>query len=387
MLLFISKDNQKGSPPAADLFIRRQMWLILFGIINAVLLLWTRDVLFHLGIMGILLFPFVRMSTRGLILAALLVTFIYCGKNYWNYAHDRSAYKKYLAVTAVEKKIAKDSVSRSQNKALAKAQKKDSLSKEQKTDKAAWEGILANMKYDPKKDDGENKEMRSGSYGKIYDHLLPATQAREAQWTYTIGIWDLASMMLLGMALFRSGFFTSRYKRRHYLLLALAGITSGILLGWFRLNYNQLALHDYTEYINRYWMPHTLFFPFERALMALGYAGLVLFLLEAGWLKALWRSLSIVGRMALTNYLLQTITCTIFFTGIGMGYFGRLSQWKLYVFVIDICIVQTVFSILWLRYYYYGPAEWLLRCLSYGKWLPNKIHKPGTAEPVVPVLS
>jgi uncharacterized protein len=76
MLLFLSQDHKKEELPTHDLFIRRQMWLILFGIINGLLFLWTQDVLFHLGIMGILLFPFVRLSAKGLLVAATVVTLI-----------------------------------------------------------------------------------------------------------------------------------------------------------------------------------------------------------------------------------------------------------------------------------------------------------------------
>ena len=68
-------------PAAADIFIKRQLWLIILGLVNAVLLLWTQDILFHLGVMGILLFPFVRLSHRGLLIAVTLTTLIYCGKN------------------------------------------------------------------------------------------------------------------------------------------------------------------------------------------------------------------------------------------------------------------------------------------------------------------
>ena len=70
MILFLTKQKQEGEEPPGDVFIKRQLWLILFGLVNAVLLLWTQDILFHLGVMGILLFPFIRLSHRGL---------LYCG--------------------------------------------------------------------------------------------------------------------------------------------------------------------------------------------------------------------------------------------------------------------------------------------------------------------
>jgi uncharacterized protein len=403
MLLLLSKENQKNQLNSGDLFIRRQLWLMMLGLVNALIFLWSGDILFHLGIMGVLLFPFIRMSRDGLLVAAILVTLIYSGKNYWQHADDSKAYKKYVTVLAVEKRITKDSADKAVKDSLLKAQGKDSLSKEskkdsllqkkdsltkkQQDDKGAWEGIVANMKYDPKKDDENKKSMRSVSYGKLWNHLLPATQTKQAQWTYQTGIWDLASMILLGMALFKFWFFNSRFSRQRYLLIAIAGLVAGILLAWFRLHHHQAALKDYAKFIDSYWFPYHLFFPFERAFMAVGYTSLVLALLGTNPLNRFWKSLASVGQMALTNYLLQSIFCTLFFTGFGMGYFGRLSQWQLYFVVLEICMVQIIFSVVWLQNFRYGPAEWLWRSLVHKKWLANKISKPNATDTITTILS
>ena len=108
MVLFLAKPNTINKLSAPDLFMRRQLWLVVFGFINALLFLWTDDTLFHLGITGILLFVFVRLSPRALFIAAMLTTLIYCGKIYWSYSDDHKTYQKYLAVTAIEKGFKKD---------------------------------------------------------------------------------------------------------------------------------------------------------------------------------------------------------------------------------------------------------------------------------------
>jgi uncharacterized protein len=384
MILFLYKEKSSVVPSQADTFIKRQLWLIIFGLVNALLLLWTQDVLFHLGVIGILLFPFVRLSHRGLLIAAILTTFIYCGKNYWNYADDKKAYNKYITLTALENKFKKDSVAKAQKGIIAK---KDTLTKLQKQDTSAWTGRLASMKVDLKKGDADIKSMRSGDYGKTWNYLLPRIQEREARWTYVTGIWDFAGMIFLGMLLYRIGFFSHRFSRNRYLFLALICLTGGILFGWYRLHYQQLALQDYVKYINRYGLPHDFFFPLERAVMALGYASFAMLFLSIGFLSGIWRAFACAGKLALTNYFIQSIICTIFFYGYGMGYFGRLSQFQLYMFVAEVIMVQIVFSIIWLRYFNYGPAEWLLRRISYGKQLPDKFRKLSSSQPVIPVSS
>ncbi|MBE7171335.1 MAG: DUF418 domain-containing protein [Williamsia sp.] len=370
MVLFLSANSLSTKLPLADRFIRRQMWLIIFGLVNALLLLWTNDLLFHLGIMGILLFPFIRLSARGLLLGALFCTLIYMGKNEWNYADHKWAYQKYLTATTLEKKLAKQ-----------KTAKKDSLSKQQKADREAWEGIVKSKKWDPKADEERIRSMQTGGYGKLWRFLLPNTQARESQWTYREGIWDLSAMMLLGMGLLKGGFFTRRLPLKRYILVTTVGLIAGFALGWFRLHTAQLAVQDYTKFITRSSLPANLFFPLEKAFVALGYASLVVVLIESKLLSFVWRALAAAGKMTLSNYLLQSILCTLFFTGFGMGYYGRLSQHELYFFTAEVILLELVFSVLWLRRFQTGPVEWFWRYLVEPK------HPPAQIPPSTPPLS
>jgi uncharacterized protein len=79
--------------------------------------------------------------------------------------------------------------------------------------------------------------------------------------------------------------------------------------------------------------------------------------------------------MALTNYVLQVVACSFLFYGYGLGFYGRFTQWELYFMVVEISLVQVVFSILWLRHFQKGPIEWLFYGLIYGKWT-NKLPTP-----------
>ncbi len=385
MILYMQKPNQPGLPSTQELYIRRQMWLMGFGLINAFLLLWPGDILFQYGVMGILLFPFFRMNRKSLLIAAIIVTLIYCGKMYWFYADDHQAYKKFKAITLVEEKMKKDSAAQHIKDSLsgmskAALAKQDSIFKEktklnaiQQRDKSRWEGLLKGLKYDSAKagEKTENKAMR-GNYAKVWEHLYQRSQGKEAAWLYRIGIWDISSLMFLGMALFSFGFFSNRLSTGTYLTLAIAGIAAGLLLGWLRFDLQHTKLLDYVKYLNKKAIPPNLFYPLERFFMALGYASLVMLLIRIKLLYWLWHALAATGRLAFTNYLLQSIICTLFFYGYGFGYFGRLSQAELYFFVAEIWLVQMLFSVFWLRYYQHGPVEWLWRYLITRKRFPNK---------------
>ena len=77
-----------------------------------------------------------------------------------------------------------------------------------------------------------------------------------------------------------------------------------------------------------------------------------------------------VGRMALTNYLLQSIICVFLFHSYGFGLFGKIEVWQGIVLTIVIFSVQILFSRWWLKHFQFGPFEWLWRCLTYLKFQP-----------------
>jgi uncharacterized protein len=78
------------------------------------------------------------------------------------------------------------------------------------------------------------------------------------------------------------------------------------------------------------------------------------------------------GRMALTNYLTQTIIAITIFYGIGFGLGSKYSPLIFLPLAVAIITIQTVLSTLWLKRFSFGPVEWIWRCLTYGKRLPIK---------------
>ena len=92
------------------------------------------------------------------------------------------------------------------------------------------------------------------------------------------------------------------------------------------------------------------------------------------WQGGVWRSvlsiLAPVGRMALTNYLLQTVICLTIFYGYGFGQFGQHRAAAVTAIALGIFAFQIVLSGLWLRVFAYGPMEWIWRQLTYKRRLP-----------------
>lgn len=107
-------------------------------------------------------------------------------------------------------------------------------------------------------------------------------------------------------------------------------------------------------------------------LLALGYmSGLALLWLRPAW-QARLHGLAPVGRMALSNYLLQSLIATLIFYGYGLGRFGQVGIAAGVVLTLAIYTVNVALSHWWLRRYRFGPVEWLWRTLTYGQPQPMR---------------
>jgi uncharacterized protein len=103
-------------------------------------------------------------------------------------------------------------------------------------------------------------------------------------------------------------------------------------------------------------------------ILSVGYIGLFGWLWSA--LPALERILQPIanaGRMALTNYIMQSVICTLLFYGYGLGWGGKVGIAQGIGLTVLIWVVQVILSSLWLRWFQYGPLEWVWRMLTYGR--------------------
>ena len=104
--------------------------------------------------------------------------------------------------------------------------------------------------------------------------------------------------------------------------------------------------------------------------LAAGYAASIVGLasVPAGQRMLAWAAP--VGRMALTNYLGQSLILGWIFYGYGFGLFGKLSVSTAFTIGVVVYAMQAAISAWWLGRYRYGPVEWLWRSLMYGSWQP-----------------
>jgi len=105
-------------------------------------------------------------------------------------------------------------------------------------------------------------------------------------------------------------------------------------------------------------------------LLSMAYAAAFLLAIRTRALGWLGRWLAPAGRMALSNYLMQSVICALLFTGWGLRLFASLSPLATFGIAVAIFTAQLPWSAWWLRHHAYGPVEWFLRALTIGALPP-----------------
>jgi len=111
---------------------------------------------------------------------------------------------------------------------------------------------------------------------------------------------------------------------------------------------------------------------FAGPILCLGYASALTLSFLNNPNGRIYTYFSRVGRMALTNYLTQSLVLTFISYGWGLGYALRLNGFQVIGICIGLFAIQVILSDLWLRKFSYGPLEWVWRCITYWKILSIK---------------
>ena len=307
------------------LHYRRNAWLLAIGLIHAYLI-WHGDILVTYALCGFLLYPLRNLEARRLLwiggcavaVVLPLWTLLAVSIPYWPEA-DRMALVADWAPSreAVEAEI------------------------------AAFRG-------------GWAEQVRAR-----------APIAAELQTTALLGmlIWRAGGMMLVGMALYKFGVVTAKRSSAFYRRMVVAGLAAGLPLAaagvWYKIRVGfawdramfQGGLFNYVGSIGVF----------------LGYLGLVMLMVKGGRLPRLQQRLAATGRMALTNYITQSLICSLVFYGHGLGLFERVGGPGQVGIVAAIWALQLIWSPWWLARYRFGPLEWLWRSATYGRRQPMRV--------------
>jgi uncharacterized protein len=365
LLLLLRLEKKNGALSGADIYYRRLIWLLLFGLLNAFVLLWPGDILYSYALCGLFLFPFRNLKPGWLLAFGIVFMLIYNMKETMRMYDGKAMRTKGEKVLAMVKK---DSTVK--------------LTDEQKADKTKWEGYVERTKLENvrKESDKEIKEMQKG-YFSVMAYLKPINQRIQSKIFYHNYIWDTLCLLFIGMALFKWKVLTGERSKRFYWLMTLIGYGIGLPLSYFFMKGMIASNFDRTLWANNLFLD---IYQEKRFFISLGHIGLVMILYKYKVLTVLLNLMARVGQMAFTNYLSQTIICVIIFYGFGFGYFGKLQRYEMYFVVGGVWLFQIIFSAIWLKYFYFGPLEWVWRSLTYWKRQPMKrVREQEQTQPVL----
>lgn len=347
MVLMTSRMISKGGGiEVADIYYRRTIWLLIFGVIHGYLILWTGDILYAYGLFGLFLFPFRNTSPKKLIISAGVLTLIGVGLATFDYNHKMEHLEQYNLAKTYENEA--------------------DIPEDILKGKEAWEALVAEMKPDQKKVEENTASMHKGYFDLVL-FLAPVNRFMQSTFNYDYNPWDILAMMLLGIALYKLRVITAELSYKSYLVMLLLGYGIGL-----SVNYYETMLILNSDFSIEAFHKAGITYAIGRIAVSFGHIGLVMIFCKLNIIGFLKNALAAVGRMALTNYIMHSVICAIIFTGVGFSMFGKLQRYELYYVVISIWIFQLIMSPIWLKYFRFGPLEWMWRSLTYKQMQPFK---------------
>lgn len=354
ILLFTKRKEEAGHPFKA-LFFSRMGWMVVFGLIHAHVLLWMGDILYFYGMIGMLAFLFRRMKAKYLVWGVPIVAIIGFVGGTLFFMHVRTQRLDYNAAMALQKS----------GKTLTPAQT---------TAISTWQEI--EKEFLPNTAEiNKHTALMKGSYTDVGSYIRPLVWSYQTKYIL-LQIGDILALMLLGMAMYKWKFFTGEWTTKQYRLTALIGYGIGlplvILDYWHNMHEptGSAAAITYLETHTVSWWG--LIYPFQRMFLVMAHASVILLILRASIWKSFTTRLAAVGQMAFTNYVMHTVICTLIFFGYGLNYFADFQYYQLYYIVAGIWALQLIVSPIWLKYYLFGPLEWVWRSLTYRQAQPMR---------------
>lgn len=317
----------KNNKPFAPFFRRRMFWLLIFGLIH-LHFFWLGDILTLYALLGFVLILFIDFSNKSLlvwgsvlILLPILNWFILniLGWYYPMYLYTLNVnYFEFFNLPV------------SDDYGITM------------TDFKAY--LLNKNIIDFFKMNIGNSLIRIAS-------ILEEGRIFKVLGIFLIGLW--AGRKILNESLLENSVFLKK--------TAIWGICIGLPISVFRS-----YIHFYSDHSTVWQLIYTISYAFGTVPLAIGYAALLaLFYKNIPFLVGF----AYVGKMALTNYLLQTALAITIFYGVGFDFAGKLGFTVIILIALTIYSTQVLFSKWWLKSHAFGPMEWVWRKLTYKRYV------------------
>ncbi|TDQ40388.1 DUF418 domain-containing protein [Aureibacillus halotolerans] len=318
-IIFMERLKLRGERPVVR-YVRRLLFLMLLGVLHSTYI-WYGDILLIYSVFGFILLLFRNRSPKVLLNCGVALLLV-------------SALLLALQTFAFDNRLAIE------------------LAPAEQLEQAADQSITV---------------YQTGSFAEMINQRSTDSDIISVSMFYT-AILSLG-MFFIGAYAGKRGYFRELDKHRQTVKSAWiwsAAIGLPFLAIQFALKYTIDSTHTG---LNLAQVPALLI---ASPAIAIFYITSLLLLLRTALGQRVLAPFAAVGRMALTNYLLQSIICITIFYSFGFGLFAQVSPWYGLLLAIAIYGLQLVLSNLWLKRYPFGPLEWLWRTATYGKLGANR---------------
>jgi uncharacterized protein len=352
MMVLAARAMEPDGPVAvADLYIRRNLWLLAFGLFDVFVLGWIGDILHTYALAALFLFPFRNLKPRTLVAIGLIYPIVLATMSVGEYVSRGELIAKVEAIRA--KQAAKQSLTPENKKTLAEWQKK--------LDRFTIDA-------DEKKDvDAEAKAHKPGTG--VLDYIgweVGFWLKLLSEYAQILWIIEAFSTMLIGVALWKWRIIQGGRSARFYLGMMLAAYGFGMTA-------RAIGVAEITTFSP---IPKTIWMTaeFARLAVALGHVALVNLAVKSVAGSNILAPFKASGRMAFSLYFMQQIIgLWILFAPFGLGLWGKYSYAGLAAIATAVIAAQIVFANIWMRFFVSGPLEWLWRSLAYVRWQPFRV--------------
>jgi uncharacterized protein len=320
-------------------FSRRLFLLLLIGLVH-LWVLWFSDILVFYAMCGFLLLFFRKLSNNGL-LWLMFFLLLLPGLHSWYIYTTNGGYTTFLYEWLSKRWMAAD------------------------LPQASAEYHTFHMA-------DISRVIRDGSWNSIVKFNAIGPILRLYIIAYDLRIIKILAMFILGFWIGRNIINNKIHTNRPFLIkTAVTGFLIGLPLNIFFVLSKNPGISDSYDVL----IKNTLD-TFGYISLASAYAAIFALLYRTGVRKFMSNSFNSVGKTALSNYILQSILGILLFYSVGLGLGEYFGSTLLTLSVVLIFGFQILISNIWLKYFRFGPVEWVWRVLTYGSYLENRIKIP-----------
>ncbi|HPH85655.1 MAG TPA: DUF418 domain-containing protein [Ferruginibacter sp.] len=320
-----AKSKKMRSSP----LIRRRLTIMLFlGAFH--LLIWPGDIIFFYALMGFVLLFFRKFSNKALLVTGILFLLspivLYALKMLFPVLNYPSSFMYKIGANLDEKLI----------------------------------GVTSDETF--------KTYIRTANWWEILKGDLSGFFFRYGDLLFQSRIFKVLGMMLIGFVVGRSQFYKKIADNRsvfYYIIFfgLFVGIPANYVLATYMDNHDTSYAHFQIDGLSR-----TIAYAIGVAPLAATYIALFMLAYENRKNRRYLEFLAPVGKMAFTNYVLQTLIGNFVFLNAGLGFMEKVGPVYYTLFAIIVFIFQVIFSSVWLKNFNYGPLEWIWRSATYGQF-------------------